>query len=485
MAFVVRISVMKTTTRLMIGGLMIGMMLTSAAVAQDAPKPLCLHPENPHYFLFRGKPAVLIGSTEHYGAVMNLDFDYVKYLDELARHGLNETRTFSGTYREIPDSFGITDNTLSPTNYIGPWARAGDKFDLTQYDDKYFERLKDFVTQASKRGIAVEYVLFCTLYNEALWNVNPMNPKNHDAPIGAVPRREVFTLKHKELLKIQDAFVQKAVKELNAFDNVYFEICNEPYFEGVAEEWQAHIAQIIVETERELPNRHLIAQNIANDRKKVEKVTPGVSILNFHYATPPETVAMNYGLNVAIADDETGFAGKDDVYYRTEGWDFFMAGGAAYNNLDYSFTASHPAGTLTEYKSPGGGSEQLRQSLGALKKFLDGFDLVHMKPMNAAIKGGKASVAIGARKGDSARGGQMTARVLGKPGQAYAIYLRGGASAELLLDLPQGSYRAHWVNTRNGEIEKTESFEHSGGGRTLASSDYTQDIALRILRVEK
>src|SRR5215216_5865600 len=144
------------------------------ALAQEV-KPLALHPENPHYFLFRGKTAVLVGSTEHYGAVMNLDFDYVKYLDELARHGLNLTRTFSGTYREVPASFGITDNTLSPQNYVGPWpANASGKFDLTKYDEKYFERLKGFVSEASKRGIVVEYVLFCTLYNDALWNVNPM-----------------------------------------------------------------------------------------------------------------------------------------------------------------------------------------------------------------------------------------------------------------------------------------------------------------------
>ena len=39
------------------------------------PKPISLHPDNPHYFLFRGKPTVLITSGEHYGAVLNLDFD--------------------------------------------------------------------------------------------------------------------------------------------------------------------------------------------------------------------------------------------------------------------------------------------------------------------------------------------------------------------------------------------------------------------------
>ena len=45
--------------------------------------PLALHPDNPHYFLFRGKPTVLITSGEHYGAVLNLDFDYLRYLDAL------------------------------------------------------------------------------------------------------------------------------------------------------------------------------------------------------------------------------------------------------------------------------------------------------------------------------------------------------------------------------------------------------------------
>src|SRR5882762_2786978 len=76
-----------------------------------AAEPIKLHPDNPHYFLFRGKPAILIGSTEHYGAVLNLDFDYKPYLDELQARGLNLTRTFSGSYREIPGSFDITDNT--------------------------------------------------------------------------------------------------------------------------------------------------------------------------------------------------------------------------------------------------------------------------------------------------------------------------------------------------------------------------------------
>ena len=72
----------------------------SCSGSKEQQSPLSINPQNPHYFIFRGKPAILIGSTEHYGAVMNLDFDYITYLNELAASGLNVTRTFSGAYVE-------------------------------------------------------------------------------------------------------------------------------------------------------------------------------------------------------------------------------------------------------------------------------------------------------------------------------------------------------------------------------------------------
>src|SRR5438309_2272621 len=134
-------------------------LLAAPAVSGRAMKPISLHPDNPHYFLFRDKPAVLVTSGEHYGAVLNLDFDYEGYLDELKARGLNLTRTFSGTYREISGSFKIQHNTLAPLSaerFACPWARsetpgAGDggaRFDLGCWNDAYFRRLKEFVGAA-------------------------------------------------------------------------------------------------------------------------------------------------------------------------------------------------------------------------------------------------------------------------------------------------------------------------------------------------
>ena len=271
---------------------------------------------------------MLITSTEHYGAVLNGDFDAVPYLGELKSRGLNLTRTFSGTYREIPGSFKIQSNTLAPRpeKFVCPWPRSqskgaadgGNKFDLAMWNDAYFERLKKFVAAAGDRGVVVEFVLFCTFYGDDLWDTSPMNARNNVNGLRTTKRTEVYTLKHQDLQQAQEAFVRKAITELNGFDNLYYEICNEPYFAGVTLEWQARIASIIVDTEKHLPHKHLIAQNIANDKARIKRPNPAVSIFNFHYAAPPETVGMNVGLNKVVGDDETGFRGIHDLPYRIE-----------------------------------------------------------------------------------------------------------------------------------------------------------------------
>jgi hypothetical protein len=452
-------------------------LLLAATTLPAAPSdPIALHPENPHYFLWRDKPTILITSGEHYGAVLNRAFDFETYLTTLQGHAFNLTRTFSGAYCEPVGAFKIENNTLAPArdNLLCPWARSdtpgypngGNKFDLTRWDSAYFQRLTSFLTEAGKRGIVVELVLFCPFYEDSMWQLSPMNARNNIDGVGALPRKEVYTLKNGGLLAVQDAMVRRIVNTLKDFDNVYYEICNEPYAGGVTEEWQSHIAQTIVQTEAARPKKHLIAQNIANKSKKIENPNPNVSIFNFHYAKPPVAVTQNYQLNKVIGDDETGFAGQDRVNpYRLEAWDFVVAGGAVYSNLDYSFAVGHEQGDA-RINAPGGGGPELRRQFQILKEFMEGFDFIRMKPDDSVVK-------TRLPKG-------LTARVLCEPGQAYAIYINGNNLAELALELPAGKYNAEWLNTKTGQAEKTESFQHNGGLQTLQVPHYTDDIALRI-----
>jgi hypothetical protein len=56
----------------------------------------------------------------------------------------------------------------------------------------------------------------------------------------------------------------------------------------------------------------------------------------------------------------------------------------------------------------------------------------------------------------------------------------GGTQATLELALPAGKYRAEWINTKTGAVDKKEDFQHNGGTKKLSSPPYREDIALRI-----
>lgn len=462
----------------------------SASFAWEPIPPISLHSKNPHYFYWHDATTILVTSGEHYGAVLHADFDFQKYLAELEKHGLNHTRLFSGTYREVPGSFGITDNPLAPPpeKFMTPWPRGEQKgaldgaakFDLSKWNGPYFDRLHAFMREATDRNVVVEFNFFCPMYEQKLWDVCPMNAKNNLQGIGDCPLNEPFTLKHPKLLEVQLALVRKIVDELKAYDNLYYEVCNEPYFGGVTMEWQHRIIDEIVAAEKSLPIKHLISLNIANGRKKVEKPHPEVSIFNFHYCHPPDTVAMNYDLQKVIGENETGFRGREDRLYRSEAWDFLLAGGAIYNNLDYSFTPQHSGGTLRDYKSPGGGGIELRQQLGILKKFMDSFDLLAMKPDRAVVKGATNDV---------------TWQALAERGKQYGIYLhaklpekpkkladhdRVDMTTTVTLDLPPGNYTATWIDTKTGTSQSPANLAVKESPATIESPKFTNDIALRI-----
>jgi hypothetical protein len=451
--------------------------VAAASHPVSAPaRPISLHPANPHYFLFRGKPTVLITSGEHYGAVLNRDFDYVRYLDTLKADGLNLTRTFSGVYREIPGNFNIRENTLAPKHerYVCPWKRTSTpgaldglgKFDLKTWDEDYFKRLKDFVRQAGRRGVVVEMVLFCPFYEDAMWTASPMNAANNVNGIGGFARTEAYNLKHPELLAAQDAVVRKIAAELKDFDNLYYEICNEPYFGGVTLDWQRHISGVIVEAEANMSHKHLIAQNIANGSAKIENPDPNVSIFYFHYAAPPVAVAQNYHLNKPIAFDESGFAGNADRTYRAEAWHFMLAGGAVFDNLDYSFTAARPDGTMpVAPPTPGGGSPNLRKQLRTLREFLQSFNFIRMKPDDSLITFDEDP--------PRARG-----HALSDPGRAHAVYIDGRPG--FALNLRKGRYLMEIVDPVSGELVTSEEIECTGVQVRIPLPASGDDFAIRI-----
>ncbi|CAN5189697.1 hypothetical protein BH23BAC1_BH23BAC1_39770 [soil metagenome] len=468
-----------------------------------ATSPIQLHPENGRYFLFRGDPTILISSAEHYGAAINMDFDYVPYLEELASKDLNYTRIFAGSYVEDPGAFNIEKNTLAPKEgrFIAPWSRSstpgydngGNKFDLDQWDQQYFDRLTNFVSKAGENGIVVEMTFFSSLYGDEGWKSSPLNKNNNINSTDSVHRLKVHTMENGNILSYQEKMVRKIVNELNNFDNVIFEIQNEPWADdGVKAnlelrsgtkdeddaslqdwqkkvdiandaslEWQRKISSIIVDEESRLPQKHLIAQNIANFRFNISDPDPNISVFNFHYALP-EVVYENLYLNKVIGFDESGFAGSEDDTYRKQAWHFILAGGGLFNNLDYSFTTSSPEGQDNQ-SAPGGGSEEFRKQLMALKDYMYSFDFISMKPDNAILEDKN-----------------LKARALVNPGIEYGVYFQELLNDELVLNIPKGNYNIEWIDVRDGNVLESQELKHNGGKITIFTPDFNSDLALKM-----
>jgi len=491
---------MRCLTRSLLTGL--ALTTTVLASANDF-LPIRLHPQNPRYFQWRGNTLALITSAEHYGAVLNLDFDYRRYLETLQHDGMNYTRIFSGSYVEPAGAFGIERNTLAPAQgrFLSPWARSdqpgyaggGNRFDLDRFSPEYLARLKDFLTEAGRRGIVVELTLFCSTYGDSQWSVHPFNPKNNVQSLAVSNWRKLNTPDNGPALAYQEKLVRHLVRELNAFDNVFFEIQNEPWADNrtmgevinpymtdnyrwpnaveipTAETvaWQAKIGDIIADEESRLPNRHLIAQNIANFRLPIRPadLIPTAGLVNFHYAYP-EAATWNLSLPIAIGYDETGFAGRDDATYRRQAWNFLLSGGGLFNNLDYSFTVGKEDGTDTASKAPGGGSPALRRQLKILSDFLHSFDLATLRPDRDFVRSSPGVVT----------------RVLSHPGRAYAVYMEGRFPTELKLDLPAGTWQIEWLNPADGSVSKSEPLSHPSSPCLLTSPSFEESAALRIAR---
>lgn len=78
-----------------------------------------IHPNNHRVFMYRGKPMKILTSAEHYGAVVNGDFDYDAYLKEMQRTGQNMTRVFA-FYRETANGSPGDIRSMVEANTLAP-----------------------------------------------------------------------------------------------------------------------------------------------------------------------------------------------------------------------------------------------------------------------------------------------------------------------------------------------------------------------------
>jgi hypothetical protein len=478
---------------------MAALSLTFLAVQANA-QTISIDPTNPHYYFFRGKPTVLVTSAEHYGAVINGEFDYVKYLDALQAYGLNYTRIYPG-YLFEPMGKYMPGNTLGvkPAKLILPWARSnqpgyllsGNKFDLDQWNPAYFDRLKDFIIQAGKRGIVVEICFFNAQYDDT-WPLSPLYHENNIQGIGHDDYRDAQTLKEPALVEREAAYVRKIVQEVNGFDNVILEVCDEPSNFTPIEEagpWVGHMLEVTHDAEANLPRKHLIGQEVQGPVDGPIDFSGNafnlIVVTQYLWHTGHDEMGGLQGLDreyrhsKPIEQNETNYyplyTGDKIGASRVEAWEFMVGGGASFNQLNGLFTPEDPTGNTPE-------NAKLLGALRSLKNFIESFRFVDMAP-------DRGFVVSGFDRATHYRG-------MSQYGKQYALYIHhsegGGDHAytvtpgeyreHLVLNLAPGNYKAEWIDPASYSTLSTEEFKQTGALRVIDTPTYTIDIALRIKR---
>jgi len=112
-----------------------------------------------HWIEFRGKKVLLVGDSVTQGwQELGTNFNQKGYVDALAARGINVLMlwSFIGTASLI----GIVDQKSdSRIGYdapeIWPWVKSEGKFDLNQFNDEYFNRLRSLIQYANSRNTVV------------------------------------------------------------------------------------------------------------------------------------------------------------------------------------------------------------------------------------------------------------------------------------------------------------------------------------------
>ena len=500
-----------------------------------------IDPRNSRCFRYLGKPFKILTSAEHYGAAINADFDYGVYLDEMRRTGQNMTRVFT-FYRETPSSIPAPGNmnTLAPTPQasVMPWERVSgqgkaadrlDRFDLEAWNTAYFERFKDFLETCAGAGVVCEITLFCNPYSQDKYDLFPCSRASNVNGVGEdleIPQA-FMTLDAPSIVAFQEQFVEKVVEELNGFDNVFYEICNEPNVYGDASEenerkvvdWHAHLARVIRQTEEKLPKRHLIAANAHFAMNLSEGAggqvmrhedlsyfeNPDIDIVNYHYISAKsageglEFVRMgneraqagltwhflrrrdDFGKPIVLDETFSGIVRGEPERYavnRAEAWEMILSGGAGYNNLDWSFTPADETGAGKEPIADGRRLEGrcLREWYGVFHRLLDGYDLSALVPAVGLLPERIPGYGYAA-----STDGEGRTILYFLDGRVYRFEPCPEQALSVELSLPAGEYGVRTFDPKTGESAELPALRSEGKVR-LEVPAFGEDVAVLLER---
>lgn len=120
-----------------------------------------------------------------------------------------------------------------------PWARRKRKFDLEEVNPAYLKRLESRVKRALRQGKVAAVNLFEGSLVSRSWEWHAFNPKNNRQKAGPDNHYEVHT--KGPWNKYQLRYVRTVINRLEKYNNVIYEVGNEPQGRAASIEWSKMI----------------------------------------------------------------------------------------------------------------------------------------------------------------------------------------------------------------------------------------------------
>jgi hypothetical protein len=388
--------------------------------AERAPITVPLRPsKNPNYFEdASGTPLILCGShtwntlqdwgTD--GTLRPLDFD--AFVNFLKAHGHNFTLLW---YTELPTFHGLPTTEKSPPDFtVGPhpWMRTGPgqatdgglKFDLTKFNQEYFDRLRSRVKALQDSGIYIGVYLFTGEFQlryrfrsdgypfSGPNNVNEVD----DGYRGGAPETglaSVTMTAPNTVTDFQDAYVKKTIDTLNDLPNVLWIVSEEAPTQSAW--WNSHLISLVRNYEKDKPYQHPIGYATLGEKpmdsilynSDADWIAPWAKI------SPPKSCGTGKpACKVNINDSDHSYFGMwNDTpqINRNYAWENFTNGNQVLFMDPYLVYYPREKRNLCISPVNGIGSEpdsrweNFRNNLGYILKYSRKLNLAHVTPMSS------------------------------------------------------------------------------------------------------
>jgi hypothetical protein len=456
--------------------------LRDSSPATPARGPLQVHPRNPRYFTDGSGKAIFLTGSHTWNTLQDytyaalpspptLDFD--AYLAFLKRHNHNFFRLWAW---ESPFNPGAQQGTIyyDPMPYPSPGPGTAldgkPKFDLTLFNQAYFDRMRARTMAARDEGIYVSVMLFEGFSIEGKGNVggdpwqgHPFNPRNNINGIEGRGGIEAHTLSDPAITACQEAYVRKVIDSVNDLDNVLYEITNEDEGSAADTAWQTHLIDFIKRCEATKPKQHPVgmtrqwpggSDEILLD-SPADWISPGAKLL------PAD------GRKVILNDTDhsyfwIGLKADGLAAQRAWVWENFTRGSQCLF-MDPYLDPSHDPGR----NDPVGGSpdpywDTLRQAMGRTRAYATRMDLAATAPHDALAS---------------------TGFCLADPGSEYLVYAPEGGEVTVDLSASAGPFHVEWMDPAEGTILPGEAT--AGGGQRVFTAPFKGDAALYLSSTDR